>query len=51
MISTRISVYDGENLKLTMYDMVLMLPNEEILAISAKLAHAGEVDLYPSLYS
>jgi len=34
---------------MTMCDRVLMLPNEEILASSAKSVQAGEVNLYPRL--
>ena len=34
---------------MTMCDRVLMLPNEEILASSAKSVPAGEVNLYPRL--
>ena len=42
-------VYDDKNLRMTMCDRVLILPNEEILASSAKSVPAGEVNLYPRL--
>ena len=42
-------VYDDKDLSMTMCDRVLILPNEEILASSAKSVPAGEVNLYSRL--
>ena len=42
-------VYNDKDLRMTMCDRVLILPNEEILASSAKSVPAGEVNLYPRL--
>jgi len=40
-------VYDDKNLTMMMCDRVLILPNAEILASSAKSVPAGEVNLHP----
>jgi len=42
-------VYDDKDLRMTMCDRVLILPNEEILASTVKSVPAGEVNLYPRL--
>ena len=42
-------VYDDKDLRMTMCDRVLIRPNEEILASSAKSVPAREVNLYPRL--